>query len=93
MNQLGKTISENEGGEDRLRRYLDCEVLNYLHAARRTNNDLPPFDTVRGVFVEGKEIYPGAGFRRKTHVQICVRNQAVIKGVFRVPEEHFTRTS
>ncbi len=42
------------------------------------------FDTVRGVFVEGAPIYPTSGFREKTHIQICVSNPGVIKGVFRV---------
>jgi hypothetical protein len=93
MTQLGKPVSKNEGGEDRLRRNLDCDVLNYLHAIRKASKDMPPFDTVRGVFVEGDGIYPGAGFRRKTHVQICVRTQSMIKGVFRVPESHFSRPS
>lgn len=48
---------------------------------------LPAVDSVRGVFTEGKPIYPGAGFDEKTHIQIVVRNQDCIKGVFRVPGE------
>lgn len=33
-------------------------------------------------FSEGERIYPGAGIREKTHVQICVRNPNCIKGYF-----------
>ena len=43
--------------------------------------------SVRGAFVEGEPVYEGAGFREKTHIQICVCNTFNIKGVFRVPEE------
>lgn len=70
-------------------RYLDRAVIEYLHAARATQ-DQPPFDTVRALFPESKPLYPGAGFLAKTHIQICVRNPAMIKGVFRVPQTHFT---
>lgn len=75
----------NRGGSDLLLRDLDCAVINHLHEVRRRAN-APNFDTVRGVFLEGDRIYPNAGFREKTHVQICVRNLSCIKGVFRVPD-------
>ena len=42
------------------------------------------YDTVRGAFWEGEELYPNAGFKEKNHVQIVVRNQESIKGYFRV---------
>lgn len=70
-----------------LLRKLDCAVINHLHQVR-VSAGLPSFDTVRGFFLEGDRIYPGAGFLEKTHVQICVRNLDCIKGVFRVPENH-----
>ncbi|TSA32147.1 MAG: hypothetical protein D4R64_16610 [Porphyromonadaceae bacterium] len=38
--------------------------------------------SVRGVFFEGKELYPNSGFREKNHIQICVRNPNCIKGYF-----------
>jgi hypothetical protein len=83
-------IPANTGGEDLLHRKLDCMVLNFLHEARLESNQ-QPFDTVRAVFTEGEPLYPTAGFRRKTHIQICVRNSENIKGVFRVPDHHFTQ--
>jgi len=52
-----------------------------------------PVDSVRGVFVEGEEVYPGAGFREKTHVQLCIRNLDCIKGVFRVPRHNSQQVS
>ena len=66
---------------DLLLRDLDCAVLETLHYYRGLNNQ-PPFDSVRGAFWEGKELYPNAGFREKDHIQICVRNPNCIKGLF-----------
>ncbi|QTL02738.1 hypothetical protein J5J86_18450 [Aquabacter sp. L1I39] len=70
---------------DRVLRFLDCAVLRHLHSILE---DAPeqspePFDTVRGMFTEGGEVYPGSGFREKSHVQIAVRNPQCIKGIFR----------
>jgi hypothetical protein len=81
---------KNIGGVDRPLRKLDCAVVNYLHDMRARRGE-PSFDTVRGLFPEGETLYPGSGFRRETHVQICVRNQANIHGVFRVADRYFTR--
>jgi len=39
-------------------------------------------DSVHGIFNEGEELYPNAGFREKDHIQICVRNPNCIKGFF-----------
>ena len=62
-------------------RELDCAVIEALHKLKAGSNQLP-FDSVRGVFPEGKELYPNAGFREKDHIQICVRNPNCIKGFF-----------
>jgi hypothetical protein len=71
---------------DGLRRDLDCAVIRRLHSILEVQGQ-PAVDTVKGVFTEGKPIYPGAGFDEKTHIQIVVRNQRCIKGVFRVSGE------
>lgn len=68
---------------DLLRRFLDCAVINHLHAIREEAGE-PAFDSVRGVFIEGSELYPTSGFHHKTHIQIAIRNPDCIKGVFRV---------
>jgi len=70
---------------DLLMRNLDCEVLEYLHAKMESDNS-PPYDSVRGVFVEGKPIFEGAGIYDKTHAQICIRNPNCILGFF-LPRE------
>jgi hypothetical protein len=79
-------------GDDKVLRYLDCAVIKHLHEnveddAReyRSRGEAPPiapFDTVRGLFVEGSNLYPGGGFYSHTHTQIAVRNETCIKGVF-----------
>lgn len=71
------------GSRDLLLRPLDCAVIETAHSIR-TEDGLPPFDSVRGVFVEGEEIYPGAGINEFNHIQICIRNPKQIKGYFRV---------
>ena len=52
-----------------------------LHQLRREEGK-PGFDTVRGFFTEGSELYPGAGFRELDHIQICVRSLKQIMGYF-----------
>lgn len=88
MQSVGKELPRNVPlGDDNelLLRPLDCAVIESLHAARETGGERP-FDSVRAIFPEGKPLYEGAGFRRHSHVQICVRNPNCIKGYFRVLE-------
>jgi len=61
---------------------LDCAVIQALHANIEGNHALAPYDTVRGLFVEGDSVYPDSFFHEKTHVQICVRNINCILGYF-----------
>ncbi len=72
--------------KDRVLRYLDCAVFRHLHQIiedlSETDPLIEPFDTVRGMFVEGGRVYPGSGLHRKSHVQIAVRNPECIKGIF-----------
>lgn len=79
--KAGRDLPENH--RDGLRRNLDCAVIEALHAIRKEAGD-NPIDTVKGVFIEGGPIYSSSGFFQKTHTQICVRNPACIKGVFRI---------
>lgn len=71
---------------------LDCVVVNNLHKIRKDEN-LPPVDTVKGIFQEPPELYPGYAFMQKNHIQIAVRNPYCIKGVFRVPDDHLDPSS
>ena len=63
------------GDEDLVKRYLDCAMINFLHELTDdpTVKGEAPFDSVRGIFVEGGELYPGAKIMSRTHIQICIR--------------------
>lgn len=39
-------------------------------------------DSVRGMFPEGNELYPSAGFRAANHIQLCIVNPNCILGYF-----------
>ena len=87
-------LPSNIGGQDLYKRYLDCAVIEMAHQLRNDVSlddpqsvELPPYDTVRAVFTEGKELYHGAGFKDKTHIQVCVRNLDCVKGYFKVITE------
>jgi hypothetical protein len=75
------TDSKNVGSKNKVVRKLDCAILNYLHVLNERTG-LEPFDTVRGVFVEGGPAYPGSEIFHKTHIQIAVRNPDCIKAMF-----------
>lgn len=82
-------IPENrdvKGNSDLLLRFLDCAVIEAIHLIKDDENASGKtgqyFDSVRGVFLEGDNIYPNAGFKEKTHIQLCIRNQNCIKGYF-----------
>lgn len=84
MNLTDKKMPENrnmKGDTDLKLRYLDCAVIESLHQERKIQK-MRSFDSVRGAFLEGEPIYPNAGFREQTHIQICVRNPNCIKGFF-----------
>jgi hypothetical protein len=80
----GLDLPKNTAGG--LRRNLDCAVIRRVHTILEQAG-LPPVDTVRGVFMEGKPIYRTSGFDERTHIQIAVNNPVCIKGVFRVPKD------
>jgi hypothetical protein len=76
----GIETARNSGPGLRLR-YLDCAVMETLQQLRHEENK-QPFDTVRGFFIEGQQLYADAGFRELDHVQICVRSPRQIIGCF-----------
>ena len=73
-----KPMPENRGQ----RRDLDCVVINRAvkPVEERTGQVI---QTVRGAFLEGDPVFPGSGILRETHVQLAVRDQSCLLGVFR----------
>ena len=66
---------------DLLLRKLDCAVIETVHQLNKDAYN-KSYDSVKGMFWEGNELYPNAGFKTKNHIQICVRNPNCIKGYF-----------
>lgn len=94
---LGKKLPENKDARfdnyrDIIIRELDCAVIELMHKTIENKiildensngfSSYKRFDSVRGVFIEGGPAYPGAGIRKKSHIQICIRNPNCIKGFF-----------
>lgn len=72
---------DSKNSRDKILRKLDCAVIKRIHFEMEKLGE-PPFDSVRGVFLEGDELYAGAGFWEKTHIQVCIRNPNLIRGYF-----------
>lgn len=66
---------------DKILRRLDCAVIQIAHELAKKYGGRD-FDSVKGVFWEGVELYPNAGFREKNHIQLCICNPNCIKGYF-----------
>lgn len=84
IKNVGLDMPQNKNvgsNTDLLLRHLDCAVIQMVHAYNFKNKKRE-YDSVRGLFIEGKPLYPNAGFREKNHIQICVRNPNCIKGFF-----------
>lgn len=94
---IGKNIPKNKDSssdlfKDKIVRELDCAVIEFMHQKieegiindinKNGFSELNRFDSTRGVFTEGGPAYPGAGIRKKSHIQICIRNPNCIKGFF-----------
>ena len=86
---VNRNIGKNT---DLLIRELDCAVIERIHLYNHMTDGNDEYDSVRGAFIEGKPVYPGSGFRDRTHIQICVRNPNCIKGYFapKIENENYT---
>lgn len=79
--KTGEKLPTNEGGEDKFKRELDCQVIQTLHMYR-SENGLQPYDSVRASFPEDAPLYKGASFRKRNHIQLAIINTNCIKGYF-----------
>lgn len=61
---------------------LDCEVINTVIPLVEMDQG-SRYQTVRGAFQEGAAVFPGSEIRRKSHIQISVRDSSSILGYFR----------
>lgn len=75
----GWKLPVNRGRDPDLKaRERDCLVVNVM-----LDEILQGIQTVRAAFWEGERAFPGATFRRESHIQIAVRDTDCILGVFR----------
>lgn len=85
MRSANQQMPENKkpkSSNEILIRNLDCAVIEFLHKQISRDTSTRRFDSVRSVFLEGEDLYTGAGFKSKTHIQLCIRNTNAIKGLF-----------
>jgi len=97
LSSAGKKLPENldsvnDPFKNKLRRELDCAVLEYMHSkvekeieeniSKEGFSEMRTFDSVRGFFTEGGPAFPGSAIQLKNHSQICIRNMNCIKGFF-----------
>lgn len=86
--KIGLEMPVNKGPSHALR-FLDRTVVEAMCSLRArlaadgNTPERPRYDSVRGAFVEGEPLYPGAGFNSRTHIQLAIRNRRCIRGYFR----------
>lgn len=98
LESTGKTLPKNidiekDPHKDKLKRELDCAVIEYMHKEieleidknnkEKGYSELKKFDSARGFFTEGGPAFPGSEIQMKSHSQICIRNMNCIKGFFK----------
>ena len=93
LSLVGQEMPVNKdvkGNRDLLLRELDCAVIERIHQYNRELGK-DGYDSVRGVFIEGKPVYNESGIMEKTHVQLCIVNPNCIKGYFKPlePNKHW----
>lgn len=85
--EAGLALPQNTVGPDKVKRELDCAVIQALHS-QRAERGLEPYDSVRALFPEDKPLFDESGFRSRNHIQICIINtDRCIKGYFKPIEK------
>ncbi|MUV14571.1 hypothetical protein [Noviluteimonas gilva] len=70
-------------GKDDILRKLDRQVINHIHAMRKSLGK-PPYDAVRSYFPQGDAVSDSSAFHQETHIQFALRNPHCVLGYFRV---------
>lgn len=87
LKSSGKEFPENSQAApddpDFLLRRGDCALVNWtINLLEKKTSLTHIFHTVRGVFQEGDQAFPGFYIKEKSHIQIAVRNTSCILGYF-----------
>jgi hypothetical protein len=79
--EKGGSLPINEGATpDLLLRRRDCAVFNYY--LKLLAEEGRSYDSVRCGLAEGKPAFEGSGIQQKSHIQIAIRNDTCIPGLF-----------
>lgn len=94
LSLVDRPLPENKnvkGSKDLLLRELDCAVIERIHQLNREMKKRP-YDSVKGVFIEGNPVYKNSGIMEKTHTQLCIINPNCIKGYFKplIPDTNWS---
>jgi len=86
VRQMGVAMPENRDAVgsrhgDRVLRYRDRAVVDYTLSSLAASEEVR-YQTVRGVFLEGRPAFPGSKIALKSHIQIAVRDPACIVQIF-----------
>lgn len=76
-----KNSKADDDDVDLIVRQLDSDVFNFMHRIRR-DTDLDAFQAVRSAFPQGKELAPSSAFKRGSHIQIALRENACVRAWF-----------
>lgn len=79
--KLPKNTPLGEADPDFLLRRADCAVVNWT-ISRFEKAAGFQIQSVRGVFQEGNAVFPGSGIKRRSHIQIAIRDTACIVDYF-----------
>jgi hypothetical protein len=81
----GKAIPENARAhakdDEKVLRKLDRAVIEW-NIERLEDQYHTKFHSVRGMFQEGRAVFPGSEIRLRSHIQIAVREPACVQGYF-----------
>jgi hypothetical protein len=87
MRENGVSMPQNRDGRasrqgDKVLRFRDCAVIDFAARVVAETEGIT-YQTVRGVFLEGKPAFPGSKIAAKSHIQIAVRDDSCVLQLFR----------
>jgi hypothetical protein len=93
VRQEGSRLPQNRAAPgsrrgDKVLRFRDCAVIDSTLSSLAETQHVK-YQTVRGVFLEGKPAFPGSKIALKSHIQIAVRDPACIIEFFRPDPLHY----
>lgn len=76
-----KNSKADDDDADVIIRQLDSDVFNFMHQIR-LDTGLAAFQAVRSAFPQGEEVAPSSAFKRRSHIQIALRENNCVRAWF-----------